>query len=173
MAEITIGDVSFISDGKTLTISRHKQSDRSVTLDRTGVEELIDFLASLAETEFNRRQTFRVPLWDSSGLYAQIRTEETELQVTPTNVSLTGIFVQPRGDDWLDLELGDNVEVNLDFEGQALSYLGVVRRCENNGFGLFFPVTMNAEEIDPPPELTRIVMELQRRWMARHRKRTR
>ena len=167
MAEITIGDVQFISDGKTLTIARRDQPNMTMSLDKAGVEELIDFVTSLAGTEFNRRQTFRVPVWDSSGLSVQIRKDETQLSVRPTNLSLTGIFVELRPDDWLDLAQDDDLEVILDFEGETHSYRGVVRRCETNGYGLFFPESMNAEQIEPPPGITQIVMELQRRWLAR------
>jgi len=96
MVEITIGDVQFISNGKTLTIARRDQPEMAMSLDKKGIEELIDFVTSLAETEFSRRQTFRVPVWDSSGLSVQIRKDDTQLSVRPTNVSLTGIFVELR-----------------------------------------------------------------------------
>ena len=166
MAKTTIGNVRLISDGKTLTIARRDQPNMAISLDSTEVEELIDFVTSLAATEFNRRDTFRVPLWDSSGLSVQIRKDETQRLVTPTNISLTGIFVELRPDDWLDLAQDDDLEVILEFEGEAQSHHGVVRRCEDNGYGISFRDSMNGEQIDPPPGVTRIVMELQRRWMA-------
>ena len=171
MAEITIGEMQLVSDGNTLTIARRDQPDFAVCLDADGFRELLDFVTTIAGTEFNQRQTFRIPLWDSSGLSVQIRTDESQVSVKPTNISLTGIFVEVHPDDWLDLQQDADVEVTLEFEGETQTHHAIVRRREGNGYGLFFPESMKGEEIDPPPGITRIVMELQRRWMARRARR--
>ena len=42
MAEITIGEVHLISDGNTLTIAHRDQPNLTMSLDATGVEELIE-----------------------------------------------------------------------------------------------------------------------------------
>lgn len=170
MAEITIGDAHLISDGNTLTIGSRGQRNLTLSLDAAGVSELIDFVTSLAKTEFNRRQDFRVPIHDSSGLSAQIRKGQSLVSVMPLNLSVTGIFVELTRDDWIDFSQDDELEVILDFEGESQSHNGVVRRCADNGYGLFFPKSMKGKELAPPAELTRVVMELQRRWMARRAK---
>lgn len=170
MAEITIGDAHLVSDGKTLTISRQGQKGLSLSLDAAGVAELIDFVTSLATTEFNRRQDFRVPLHNSSGLSVQIRKGDRLISVTPTNISVTGIFIELPRDDWIDFEQDDQLDVILEFEGESQSLGGVVRRCTENGYGLFFPKSMKGMELDPPAALTQVVMELQRRWMTRRAK---
>ena len=166
MAEITIDDVHVISDGNTLTFARLDLPSLTISLDATGVAELIDFITSLAGAEFNRRRTFRIPVHDSSGLSVQIRKDEKQYSVTPTNISLTGISVVLHPNDWLDLSQDDDLEVILEFEGETQTLHGVVRCCKDNGFGLFFPESMNGDQMDPSPEISRLVMELQRRWIA-------
>jgi len=170
MADITIGDIHLISDGNTLTISGRHQPDKTVCLNSAEVEQLIDFVSSLAGTGSHRRQSFRVPLNESSGLTAQIRTSGQLIDVTPTSLSLTGVFVVLHPDHWIDLAQGDIVEVFLEFEGETHMYHGSVRRREVNGYGLFITESMNGEQIEPPPDISDIVMELQRRWMARRAK---
>ena len=170
MAEITIGDAHLVSDGETLTIGRRGQRDLTLSLDAAGVAELIDFVTSLATTEFNRRQDFRVPIHHSSGLSVQIRKGDRLISVTPTNISITGIFIELPRDDWIDFEQDDQMSVILEFEGEKQDHRGVVRRCADNGYGLFFPKSMKGNELDPPAELSRVVMELQRRWMTRRAK---
>jgi hypothetical protein len=170
MKEINIGGVRLFSDGNTLTITGRIQPDLTVSLDSVEVEMLIHFVLSLAGTGSNRRQSFRVPLHEPSGLSTQIRVNQKQLSVTPTSISVTGIFVELRPEDWLDLAIGDILDVILEFEGEIQTYHGSVRRGEAKGYGLFFTESMNGEEIDPPPELLRLVMELQHRWMARRSK---
>ncbi len=165
--EITIGEIHLKSDGSTLTIARLNQPNITLNIDAKGVEELIDFVTSLTETKFNRRRNFRVPLWDSSGLSVQIRKDEKQLSATPKDISVIGIFVELRPDDWLDLKQDDDLEVILEFEGETQTYRAVVRRCEDNGYGLLFPESMKGNQINPPTELKRIVMKLQCHWLAR------
>jgi len=166
VAAITIGEVHVTFDGDTLTITQRDQPDVNLSLSAAEVKELIDFVTSFAGSGFNRRQTFRVPLRDSGDLSVQIRRNEKEVSATATDIGLTGIFVEQRRDAWLDLSLDDDVEVIIEFEGQAHTYHGVVRRRQDNGYGLFFPESIRGEHVDPPPHLLEIVMELQRRWMA-------
>ena len=167
MAKIMIGDVQFSTDGKELTIARRNEQELTVLLDQTGVDSLIGFVTSLAESEFNRRQTFRVAVWSSSGLSVQIRKDGSQISVSPTSLSVNGIFVELGPDDWIDLAQGDQLEVILNFEGEKHSHHVVVRHREPNGYGLQFTASLNTEQKDPLPEITQIVMELQRRLLAR------
>jgi hypothetical protein len=63
--------------------------------------------------------------------------------------------------------VSSRVEVTLDFETDHETLEAIVRRRRGSGCGLFFPASMKDEELDPPATLTRIVMNLQRRWLAR------
>jgi len=171
MAEITIGDVQLASDGRSLTIRRKDQPNVAIGLDTQGVEQLIEFVTSLVGAEFNRRRTFRVPVGVASVISVVIQAGKKSVSVTPRNISLTGIFVEAPSSEKLTLSHGDVCQVSLDFEGRKCTLGGVVRRCVDNGYGIFFPETMKGEEIEAPSSLVRIVMELQRRWVAAHSKR--
>ena len=168
MPEITIGDILLVSDGNTLEISRRGQPNTSVSLNAKGVAQLYEF-ARLIGDENNRRNAFRVSLWEPCGLTVRLRSDAAEFTGQPTNISLTGVFVELSSADRGKITLGDELQVELQFQGRSTSYLGVVRRREGNGIGIFFPESMNAEQCDPPAELAQIVMELQRRWIARVR----
>jgi hypothetical protein len=170
MTKIMIGDVQFSTNGKELTIARGNEQKLTLLLDQKGVENLIEFVTSLAECEFNRRQTFRVAVWSSSGLSVQIRKNKSLVSVRPTSLSISGIFVELAPDDWIDLALGDQLEVVLEFEGQKHSQRVVVRHREPNGYGLQFCASMATEQIDRLPEITQIVMKLQRSLLARFKR---
>lgn len=171
MQELSIGGILFQSDGNTLTISARDGPSVSFRLERDGVEELIDFVGTLAGTKLNRRNAFRVPIWESSELAVTIRKESTELTVAPINLSLTGMAVGVPTDANIELSLDDEVEVTLVFEGDTSTYQALVRRMDDKSCGLFFPESMKGEELDPPNSLVRVVMELQRQWLAKRAKR--
>jgi hypothetical protein len=167
MAEVTIGEVKFFSDGNSLAMGRVDQLGFTMFLDTEGMEELVDFLTSLVGTEFNRRQASRVPLWESCGLRVQLCVGEKQFSARPANISLTGIFVIFSSDEGPDLRQGANVQVTLEFEGESATLQGIVCRSAECGYGLFFPEATNGDRIDPPKSLSRVVMELQRRWLTR------
>ena len=170
MADITIGDVKFRSDGRTLTITPRDQPDKAISLDRNAFEKLLDFVNTLVQSEYsyNRRQAFRVPLWEACGLKVEICTGDAKFLTRPTDVSLTGIFVEFRPEDPVSLRVNDLVDVVMTFEGHTDTFRGIVKRVERHGAGLFFARSMHAEQMSPPPEITGLVMELQRQWIARN-----
>jgi len=141
-------------------------------LERNGVEELIDFVTTLAGTDFNRRQAFRVPVWGSSGLSAVMRKGQEETPVTPIDLSFTGMLVRIPADANLEPALDDHVDITLEFEGEKSTYHAIVRRRTELTCGLFFPETIVDGELEPPDNLLRIAMELQRQWLGRRTKRT-
>ncbi len=171
MPEITISNVHLVSDDEFLTIIRLDQPDVRISLDSAGVKELINFVTSHAGSELDRRRTFRVTVWDNSGLTVRLRSGGNECPATPTDISLTGIFVKLCPADWIDLALDDELEAILEFGGRTQTYRVLVRRSQANGYGLLFADSLAGEQINPPPGVTGIVMELQRRWVAQHIKR--
>lgn len=171
MEELTIGSLLFRSDGKTLTISARDRPDFSFSLERDGVEELIDYVSTLAGTDFNRRHAFRIPIWDSSGLLAVIREGQTETPVTPIDLSLTGMLARLPEESNVEPALEDEVIVTLEFHGVKSMYHAVVKRRTEFTCGLLFPETIVDGELNPPDSLVRVVMELQRQWLAKRSKR--
>ena len=170
MADTTIGDFRFRSDGRTLTIIPRDAPDKSISLDRNCFEELLDFVNTIVKSDYtyNRRQAFRVPLWESCGLKCEIRVDESLFLVRPTDISLTGIFVEFRPEDPVTLRVSDLVDVQMTMDGNTSTFRSIVKRVEGHGAGLFFARSRQAEQISPPSEITRLVMDLQRRWIARN-----
>lgn len=170
MTKIKIGDAEFSTDGRKLTITRGNKEAMTVALDKNGIDHLLEFVTSLAESEFNRRQTFRVAVWSSSGLLVQLRRGNELIPVRPTSLSISGIFVELAPEDWIDLAMGDELEAALEFEGETHTHRVIVRHCDSSGYGLQFSAAMSDQQIDRLPEITNIVMTLQRRLLARHKR---
>jgi hypothetical protein len=167
MMEIDIDGARFVWDGKSLTIRSDDDPNLSISLNNSGVSELIKFIRLISENEFNQRLDFRVPLWHSCGLSVQIRKNNEQRMVTPKDISMTGIFVELRSDDWLELAENDDLEIILDLDGRKEHCDAVVGRCRNYGYGIFFTKSMRGEHVDPPSGIADIVMELQRKFMVR------
>ncbi|WP_182869715.1 PilZ domain-containing protein [Rhodopirellula sp. JC639] len=177
MAEITLRDLEIFYDGDTLKISSGDEPQKSVTLDPATVKPLVDFVQALAppeekeakSEEENRRESFRVPIIDESGLSVTLISGKNRCVSKPTNISMTGVFVEVPKDRSIALDIDDELRARLSMNKSEIELDAVVRRIEPNGFGLFFPETFKGEHVDPPPIIRRIVMDLQRQWMQ-HRK---
>ena len=182
MAEIKLRDIQLTYDGRTLTISSVKEPGKSVALDARTVEELVDFVKLFepieeenAETDKpatgNRREAFRVPVIDDFNLRCVITRHGESIEAKATNISMTGVFVElpefielpERGSDRIMID--DQMDVSITLDKWNVVLASVVRRQEDHGFGLFFPATIRGHNVEPPPMLRRIVMDLQRRWM--------
>ncbi|MEM0926998.1 MAG: PilZ domain-containing protein [Planctomycetota bacterium] len=170
-AKITLRDLQVSYDGETLEICDVRTPHHSVTLDAASVGELIEFvrrieIESRLSDEPNRRESFRVPVLPSMELRCEVSTRGYRFEGKATNISMTGVYVEKQRTDPVELQLGDRAQVRLSCDGDTISLQAQVRRLGHSGYGLFFPITLKGSVIDPPPELRRIVMELQRRWMA-------
>lgn len=187
MAEIKLRDIQLTYDGRTLTISSVKERGKSVTLDARTVEELVDFVKLFEPIEENRtetgnsetgndetgnrREAFRVPVIDDFNLRCVITRHGECIEAKATNISMTGVFVElpelielpERGSDRIMID--DKMDVSITLDKWNVVLASVVRRQEDHGFGLFFPATIRGHNVEPPPMLRRIVMDLQRRWM--------
>jgi hypothetical protein len=102
----------------------------------------------------------------------QLRKNRSLISVRPTSLSISGIFVELGPEDWIDLALGEELEASLEYEGEKHTHRVVVRHLETNGYGLQFCASMSAQQIDRLPEITQIVMQLQRKLLARHKRLT-
>jgi hypothetical protein len=116
------------------------------------------------------RENFRMEVANVNELSVEIRKGNTYFTVKPTTLSLTGIFVEPRAGDWVSFAKGDEVEVIMEFEDKKLTNPAVVQRCESGGYALSFGTSASAKNADPDPQIRQIVMELQRRWLEKHKR---
>jgi hypothetical protein len=160
----TIGSVSVKTDGTNLEIKRNDRPGSEIYLDAKGVDELLDFLTTLTGDPTNKRRSFRVPLDSNTKLKVSIRIGLDQVRAKPLNISLTGIFIEP--DHWLTLDINDPVMVDLQYGELRCTCRATVRRCESNGYGLFFNESIHNGEVAPSPQLLRIVNDLQRIWLA-------
>lgn len=167
MATVTIGDVAFRASGSMLMIAKADSPGISVRLDAESVEDLIDFVTGLAETEFNRRQHFRIPLEGNSGLSVEIRKGKSAFTATPLNISVSGMLIEAPADRVTELPLDAHVEVVLELDGISHAYPAIVRRHTDRKIGLVFVESVRKDETAAQTQLAALVMELQRRWMIR------
>ncbi len=166
MSALTLGDLVMEFSGTTLAVSHRNHPSELVRLDADSIARLRKYVQSLEPLETQRREAFRVPLEGLSELAVALVINGKDVPVVPLDISITGVYVKARATSKLDLAYDDSLDVKLQYEQETLTYRGVVRRCEPNGIGLFFPESLKGEQINPPPELSRIIMDLQRKAMV-------
>ncbi|WP_149498424.1 PilZ domain-containing protein [Roseiconus lacunae] len=171
MAKLTLRDIELVYDGESLTICSVENEDARLTLDEHAVEELIHFVETIQRSKSaipdddNRRQSFRVPILRRDDLQVLIHFRGMEFEGRPENVSMTGVFIKASDRDPVQFQIGDEARLVLTCNDESIEMKGVVRRIARNGYGFFFPACLRFHQVDPPPEVRRLVMELQRRWM--------
>jgi hypothetical protein len=167
MKKRVIGKMLLTADGEELVIAHSDQPEVCFRLDLDDVRDLRDFLHNLSESDFNQRRSFRVPIVRSSGLSVQLQVGQRSLAATPINISLTGILVQLPESETLDLPLDTEVGCILQFRREKLQLHGVFRRRDgSNRYGFAFRESLRGREATPPPALVRMVMDLERIWIA-------
>lgn len=166
MKKTLIGDMVLTTDGEALLITHVDQPDICLRLDIEGVRELSDFLHSLSESDFNQRRAFRVPIVRSSGLSVRLEVGRRSLAATPVNISITGILVELPESETLDLPLDSEVTCTLQFRREKLQLHGIFRRRDGRHYGFAFRESLRGREAPPPAALVRMVMDLERIWIA-------
>ncbi|MDX1579089.1 MAG: PilZ domain-containing protein [Gemmatimonadota bacterium] len=164
MSEIEIGGVIFAADEEGLTLSRAGQPG-ALHLDPGAVSELLDFLRSARVNELNRRRGFRVPVV-SGNLRVLLRGPFGQIEAPARDVSLSGIFVELDRHRMPDLHVQDSVELRMTLGDEDIILGGTVRRRTEEGFGIVFAHAADTSDPSPPAGLTRIVMFLERDWLA-------
>jgi hypothetical protein len=173
MPELEVGNLKLATHKKNLRVLNQTDGREITTLDENQVEELIDFIVSLSYSEFNRRRSFRVPVKDASGLLVELEKDGRRIPVRARDISVTGICIENNFAEEGEIKMDDDVVIQLEFEGHVDTVAGIVRRLEYETVGILFPDSLRGETIEPPDEIRQLVMQLQRRWIARdamHRK---
>lgn len=160
-----IGPVTARMELGTLILTDSRKPGLEIRLDGEGPRILGEFLAYAPDRGANDRQAFRVPISAASGLVVRLLDSGT-VPVVPVSISVTGMFITPIGGGALDFTIGRELAVQLEFEQRTLDLHGIVCRLDRTGAGLLFRESFRNEQVEPPPALTRIVMELQRRAAA-------
>ena len=164
MGSLEIGDVVIATEGGRLTFSRDGESVVKIRLDADGLSELMDFLRSVRVDEQNRRRGFRVPIL-SDRFQSHLRGDLASVPTRARDVSLSGIFLEfPDGTP--EIDVSDPVTVFVEYGHDRAELDGIVMRRTDQGVGIVFGHAANVESPTPPAELSRIVMLLEREWLA-------
>ena len=167
MKKIDIGELHLEFDSGRLSMSVARNGTAPLALDMPDIRKLTGFLSSLHEGHANQRQTFRLSAAALMDLGVSLHANGRVLGATANDLSVTGISVQINDGEELDVPLLGEVDVVLDLGDETQSHTAIVRRKEARGYGLFFPQSIRGEHIEPPHNLVAMILELQKRSLAR------
>jgi hypothetical protein len=141
----------------------------SIPFDADKVRELMTLLSNAIAQPFNARQTFRIPLKSALGkaidVTGKIVDGDKEIEVTPTSISMTGVFITSPNGLERPYEVGDQFIFQVQFEDHAASLNCTVKRVNEDGIGCFFNDSIKNEELDPPDNLVQMIVDIQRTWI--------
>ena len=166
MNELNIGDTQLIFANNQLQIKTQGQDKVVATIPANELLVLHNFIGTLL-TPGAQRQAFRLHREALEGLSATISVKGSEHPVTVHDLSITGLHFQIGKEQGVSLIASDTCMVNLIFKKERQSHRAEVRRKTETGYTVSFPNSLKGKEIDPPRELTNLVMTLQRRWLAK------
>lgn len=168
MQFLTLGELSLVADVDGLSFVLGGEQGARVTLSPREVGKLEEFLRHNATRE--RRIGFRVPfsplnLEVRAGFHVQLQVRGQWVDVTPVDLSLTGILVQGKG---LALPVRSQVGVQASFNELNCSLTGEVVRRDGQLLALHFTESISGGDLDPPAPLLAIYRKLEMEWL-RHR----
>lgn len=166
MKEMNIGDLQLSFDGKRLRVMGSNPELLEASLDGAEIERLYRFVGSVVGLSPNQRQSFRLGARALMDLGVSLVRDGRMFGATANDLSVTGISVQVNEGEALNIPQLEEVEVLLELGDLTLSQTAIVRRRDSQGYGLFFPNSMNGEHIEPSAELMALLLELQRRSLA-------
>ncbi len=162
---LEVGGVRVSADHAGITL-RHPSHTVALSLDLAGVGKLMDFLRSCTVNRFNRRRSFRIPVEPGAGLEVEVSIAGVTHGATTGDVSFTGILLEPREGDRLPLTVGDVITITLRLGDDCVTLRSSVRREALEGVGVHFLDSLRAGEVDPVPDLARLMAKLERLWLA-------
>jgi len=163
--EFTIGNISIISDGSSLTFRDSDNANLYVTFSASNLPDLFDYLRSVKPDGKELRMGFRIPLSISSGLSASITFGDKTCSVRPLNFSLSGILVEFSEGEVYEMPIDTQIKISLQLQDTTAVLNGVVRRCSGNQYGIFFPDSFLDNELHPPDSLQGIYTKLEKQWL--------
>lgn len=168
MTTTSIGTIDVRFDAGVLTLTDRQSPKTTLRFETAEIRSLAEFLNHLFLVESNARQAFRIPVSDYSGLTVELHRGDVRVAATPVTISLSGIFVRLPDSGAMTLSVGEEVDVTLHLSALTTTLHGQVSRRDRQGSGILFRSAFQGEQLDPPPDLTKIVMQLQRKHAAGH-----
>ncbi len=168
MQFLTLGELSLVADEDGLSFVVGGEEGARVTITPRQVGQLEEFLRLNATRE--RRIGFRVPfspLKDEvrAGFHVQVQVRGRWVEVTPVDLSLTGILVQGKG---LALPVHSQVDVQIKYQEIDCTLAGEVVRRDGDLVALHFTESIAHGDLEPPESLLAIYRKLEMEWL-RHR----
>ncbi len=164
---ILLEQVSIVTNSEGVTFQDRKDPRRSVTVSEDHLLDLMSFMSALNPDVAERRASYRYTLWRSCGLTASLTLHNREWSVTPLDLSLVGILIRiPK--NMPEMWLGSEMNVTLTHGPDITSLRGIVRRRNEDEYGVQFP-SSNGEDghLNPPEPLRKILMKVERGYLMR------
>ncbi|MBN2397880.1 MAG: PilZ domain-containing protein [Deltaproteobacteria bacterium] len=165
MPEITIQNIKIFLDGSSVTFLREDKPDVPVTLPTSAIDELIDFLSSLNQNAIARRRAFRVAVPSSAGLMVRFALKGKSWSATPVDLSLAGILIEFSRSEGVDIPVDTTLSIELRLNDKIATLTGLVRRRDDNQYGILFLESLREGELNPPETLVNIYKEIERQWL--------
>lgn len=165
--ELLIGQTHLSFDGNHLFIKEAGQGKPAATIAAGELLTLHGFIGSIMGLDRGQRQAYRLHKDALVGLSAVAIANGKEYPIDVQDLSMTGLHFRIKPELGLSLSPSDKFSVTLSFQGERQTQPVVLRRKTESGYTVFFPNSLKGQDIDPPRELTSLVMNLQRRWLSK------
>ncbi len=165
MPEITIKNIKVFWENNAVTFLREDKPDAPITLPTSAIDELIDFLSLLNQDATERRRAFRVAVPRSAGLMVRFTLKGKTRSATPVDISLVGILIELSPSAVIDLPIDTTLSIELRLNEKVSTLMGLVRRRNNNRYGILFLDSLREGELNPPESLVNIYKEIERQWL--------
>ena len=114
----------------------------------------------------NLRQSFRVPVIRDACLETIIRTTNNrQITVSTLDIAEGGMEIQFPPDDEHGLAVGNNVAVELRFQGQIIQRKAEIRRLAGSRCGLYFGIPSDEDGCRQAATMHRIMLSIQQIWL--------
>jgi hypothetical protein len=127
-------------------------------------------MAQKAPLGQEQRLTFRVAVRRGAGVDARVVLAGRKLPAVVGDISAEGLFVMLECGPLAAIKVGSMVDVEVSFEGDAVSLYGVVRSQHAGGYGVHFPERDPAGRANPLGRFGRISAQLQRSSLSQRLK---
>ncbi len=112
------------------------------------------------------RMTFRVPIFDASGLALEITTDDGRVvRPVPVDISYCGVLFELPPGPGPRIQPGQTLQMKLRLDDWQFETEALVRRSTQNRHALVFPSVFERIDAEPPEPLGRIVRALETRWL--------
>jgi len=170
MPEIVIGKVKISLDGRSVTFLDQDNPETPVVLPANTTDDLIAFLRSPTPEVTERRMAFRVAVPRLTDLTAKVGFKGKTCSATPVDLSLTGILIEFPKTGVVDMPIDSEIAIELRLDNKIAALRGIVRRRNDNQYGILLENSLRNGDLRPPESLVLIYKELERQWLRRRLK---